>query len=219
MADLSLMQVRALVDETDIGQIQPGQTANVTVEAYPGRRFTGRVQKIEPQAVVDQNVTMFPVMIDLANPEGLLKSGMNADVSVQVARHPDVVAVPNGAVSSMRDAASTASALGIDPSALRAQRPSGGARGSRPGSGGAPAAGTQSAVVFVKGPDGPEPRRVVLGMSDWSYTEVESGLRAGDTVYEVTGAQLQAQQTQMQDNIRQRAGGMIPGAGGGRRGG
>src|SRR5690606_27307506 len=69
MADLSQMQVRTLVDETDIGQIRPGQTARVMVEAYPGRVFTGEVLKIEPQAVVDQNVTMFPVLVLLDNAE------------------------------------------------------------------------------------------------------------------------------------------------------
>jgi multidrug resistance efflux pump len=51
---------RALFNETDIGQVQPGQSATVIVDAYPDRRFTGTVEKIEPQAVVQQNVTMFP---------------------------------------------------------------------------------------------------------------------------------------------------------------
>ena len=74
MADLSQMQVRALVDETDIGQVQPGQQAAVTVEAYPGRTFTGTVLKVEPQAVVEQNVTMFPVLVRLDNREGLLQA-------------------------------------------------------------------------------------------------------------------------------------------------
>ena len=42
MADLAMMQVRALVDETDIGRVQPGQPVEVTVEAHPGRTFRGR---------------------------------------------------------------------------------------------------------------------------------------------------------------------------------
>ena len=75
MADLSEMQVRAKVDETDIGQIQPGMKARVSMEAYPGRTFIGDVVKIEPQAVVEQNVTLFPVLIQLENSEGLLQAG------------------------------------------------------------------------------------------------------------------------------------------------
>jgi len=50
MADLNLVQVRSLVDETDIGKIQPGQRVTVKVDAYPNREFEGTVAKIEPQA-------------------------------------------------------------------------------------------------------------------------------------------------------------------------
>ena len=62
MADLGVVRIRALFNETDIGNVHPGEAANVTVDAYPDRRFSGVVEKIEPQAVVQQNVTMFPVL-------------------------------------------------------------------------------------------------------------------------------------------------------------
>src|SRR5687768_17973250 len=65
--------------QTDIGKIQPGQAARVTVEAYPGRPFVGEVVKVEPSAVVDQNVTMFPVLVHLRNDERLLKPGMRSE--------------------------------------------------------------------------------------------------------------------------------------------
>jgi len=55
----------ALFNESDIGNVHPGQAVNVTVDAYPDRRFAGVVEKIEPQAVVQQNVTMFPVLVNL----------------------------------------------------------------------------------------------------------------------------------------------------------
>ena len=67
MADLNLVQVRTLVDETDIGKIQPGQRATVTVDAFPNRPFRGSVLKVEPQAQTEQNVTMFPVLIRINN--------------------------------------------------------------------------------------------------------------------------------------------------------
>jgi HlyD family secretion protein len=57
MADLNAVQVRALVDETDIGKILPQMPAKVTVAAYPNQPFTGTVLKIEPLAIVEQNVT------------------------------------------------------------------------------------------------------------------------------------------------------------------
>ena len=85
MADLTTVQVRTRVDETDIGKIQPGMPTRVTVAAYPNQPFDGEVLKIEPQAIVEQNVTMFSVLIKIANRGGLLKPGMNADVQIQIA--------------------------------------------------------------------------------------------------------------------------------------
>lgn len=86
MADLSKVRVRALVNETDIGKVRPGQPARVTVDAYPDRPFEGVVEKIEPQAVVQQSVTMFPVIVSLENSEGFLKPGMNGEVSMLIDR-------------------------------------------------------------------------------------------------------------------------------------
>lgn len=119
MADLSTMQVRTLVDETDIGKVQPGQAARISVEAYPTRTFVGSVYKIEPQAVVDQNVTMFPVLVRLDNTERLLKPNMNAEVQIEVAQRQDVVLVPNAAVVSMTDAVPAGAVLGLDAEEVR----------------------------------------------------------------------------------------------------
>lgn len=119
MADLSTMRVRTLVDETDIGKVKAGLTAEVTVEAYPGRTFVGSVEKIEPQATVDQNVTMFPVLVLLDNREGLLRPNMNAEVTIKVANRPDVLLIPNAAVVSMADAQAAASVLGLEANALQ----------------------------------------------------------------------------------------------------
>ncbi len=146
MADISTMQVRTLVDETDIGRVQPGQTAAVEVEAFPNRDFTGTVTKIEPQAVVDQNVTMFPVLVQLPNPDGALKPGMNAEVRVQIARRPDVLTVPNSAVVSPTDALAAGAVLGLDEEAMREQfgarfRAGAGAGGDGPPADGAPTRG------------------------------------------------------------------------------
>jgi HlyD family secretion protein len=109
------------VDETDIGKIQPGMEVTITVEAYPNRPFRGRVLKIEPQAEVTQNVTMFPVLVRIANPESLLKPGMNAEVEVHVGERRGVVAVPNGALRTERDWTSAAMVLGLDEEAVRQQ--------------------------------------------------------------------------------------------------
>ena len=118
MANLDEMQVRTLVDETDMGQIKPGLTASVSVEAFPGRSFQGVVEKIEPQATIQQNVTMFPVIVRLDNRQGLLKPGMNAEVETLLVERPDVLVVPNNAVVLPQEMAPAASVLGMDPDAV-----------------------------------------------------------------------------------------------------
>jgi HlyD family secretion protein len=114
MANLTRVRVRALFNETDIGAVVPGQPANVTVDAFPDRPFGGIVEKIEPSAVIQSSVTMFPVLVTLDNREGLLKPGMNGEVTVLVERREDVLAVPNDAVRQTREAAATATLIGLN---------------------------------------------------------------------------------------------------------
>jgi len=115
MADLSLVQVKTYVDQTDIGKIRPGLETNVRVEAYPNRPFRGTVLKIEPQADTISSVVMFAVLIRIDNREGLLKPGMSAEVQISVGDAMGVLSVPNAALRTERDAASAASVLGISP--------------------------------------------------------------------------------------------------------
>lgn len=121
MADLTKVRARALVNETDIGQVRAGYEATVIVDAFPDRQFRGVVEKIEPQAVVQQNVTMFPVLVSLENRDGLLMPGMNGEVSIISERRVDVLAIPNEAVRSVREAAQAATILGLDPDSVQAQ--------------------------------------------------------------------------------------------------
>ena len=114
MANLGEMQVRTLVDETDMGQLEPGMVANVTVEAFPDRTFRGEVEKIEPQATVEQNVTMFAVIVSIDNSGRLLKPGMNAEVEVMVDEAVNVLVVPNNAIVKTTDVGPAAMALGLD---------------------------------------------------------------------------------------------------------
>lgn len=148
MADLTRVRMRAQFNETDIGQIRSGQPAVVIVDAYPDRRFTGQVEKIEPQAVVQQGVTMFPVLVTLSNMDGALKPGMNGEVQVQIDRRENVLAVANEAIRNVREAMTTAPLLGLDPDSVQAQIRSqfgggrGGMNGGRTGASGA-AGGTR----------------------------------------------------------------------------
>jgi HlyD family secretion protein len=144
MADLNQVQVRTLVDETDIGKLQPGQQATVTVDAYPNRPFPGTVLKIEPQALTEQNVTMFPVLVRIDNKDGLLRPGMNSEVEVHVGRRDSVLAVPNAALRTARDVGSAAQVLGLSPEKvqqqLAASQPAGRDSGGRASMGATPSA-------------------------------------------------------------------------------
>jgi len=148
MANLDTMQVRALVDETDIGKVQAGPIATVRVDAYTNRTFRGRVLKIEPQAIVQQNVTMFPVLVGIENVEHLLRPGMNGEVELDAGRRSGVIAIPNAALRTQRDVASAAQVLGLDPSAVQAQLA---------GSGGAAAGGERGTAQAASNPAGAAP--------------------------------------------------------------
>jgi HlyD family secretion protein len=231
MANLNQVQVRALVDETDIGKLQPGQLASITVDAYPQHPFSGTVLKIEPQAQTEQNVTMFPVLIRIDNKEGLLRPGMNAEVEVHVGRRDDVLAVPNAALRTQRDVASAAQVLGLSADevqmTLREQPDSGGANNSSTAgaSGGrlirprstaprprSPAASPSRYIVFVKRNGRPVPVWIRTGLTDMDYSEVLSGVTASDSVLVLPSASLVQSQQDMRDRFtRATGGGAVPG--------
>ena len=121
MADLSSVQVRALVDETDIGKIRPGMATKVTVSAYPNQPFDGEVVKIEPQAMVEQNVTMFAVLVTLQNNDGLLLPGMNAEVEISIAEKDAALTIPTMALRTRSDIDASAAMMGISADQLRDQ--------------------------------------------------------------------------------------------------
>lgn len=119
MADLTTVHVRTLVDETDIGKIKPGMPTRVVVAAYPNQPFEGGVLKIEPLAIVEQNVTMFAVLIRLENRGNLLMPGMNADVAIHIASRDAVAVVPTMALRADSDVPAAAVMLGLEEAQLR----------------------------------------------------------------------------------------------------
>jgi nitrogen fixation protein FixH len=82
VADLSDVWVLAQVFQSDAGKIKPGDPAEVTVDAYPGRVFTGRVDYILPQ--LDMNTRTLPVRLVFANPGLKLRPGMYVNVRAKL---------------------------------------------------------------------------------------------------------------------------------------
>lgn len=214
MADLTHVRARVRVDETDIGKLEPGVPARVQVAAFPGREFRGRVEKIEPQAVVDQNVTLFAVLIDVGNEDGLLRPGMNVDAVFDVASRDGVLLLPVMALRAARDVEATAELLHLDADALRKEigaAPGGAGRGrGRPGGDGSAALGLGRGLWVVAVRDGREvPVPVQTGITDFDRVEITGGLAEGDRVLLLPTASLVEIQQQIQDVASRRGG--IPG--------
>jgi len=96
--DLKKVQVWASVNEADIGNIRPGQSATFTVDAFPSRTFQGTVGKVRLNATMTQNVVTYTVEVNADNEDGTLLPYLTANVTFQVAKREDVLLVPNAAL-------------------------------------------------------------------------------------------------------------------------
>lgn len=198
MADLRTVQVRTLVDETDIGKIRPGMPTRVTVLAYPNQPFDGEVLKIEPLAIVEQNVTMFAVLIRLDNQGDLLKPGMNAEVEILIANSEAVSAVPTIALRAESDIPTAALMLDLAESELREMLAD------------SVAAGSAVRRNFTAQQPSAEPGSQLPGGVDVEQIRTLVANRQ-------SGAALTAQQQELVQQLQQRFGGGMNG--GGRNGG
>ncbi|MCZ6498502.1 MAG: efflux RND transporter periplasmic adaptor subunit, partial [Gammaproteobacteria bacterium] len=201
MADLRTVQVRTLVDETDIGKIRRGMSTRVTVAAYPNQPFDGEVLKIEPQAIVEQNVTMFAVLIRLDNDGELLKPGMNAEVEIRIANRESVSAVPTIALRAESDIPTAALMLGLAEAELREILAE------------SAAVGSMARRNFTAQQPSAEPGSQLPGGAGGVDVEQIRSLIANRQ----SGAALTAQQQELVQQLQQRFGGGMNG--GGRNGG
>ncbi len=102
VADMSRVYVYANIDEVDVGKIKVGQEAQIVADAFPEEKFIGKVLRIDPLAKVEQNVTRFPVVIEVPNPKYRLLAGMNATVTITVYDNPNALVVPVEAVKEIK---------------------------------------------------------------------------------------------------------------------
>ncbi|HUJ61304.1 MAG TPA: hypothetical protein VLX92_22525, partial [Kofleriaceae bacterium] len=144
----------------DVGALAPGMTATFTVDAFPAKVFRGTIRQVRTSPQVVQNVVTYNAVVDVANPGLELKPGMTANLEIVYAERRDALRVPNAAIRFR------------PPLAL---------------------AGTMTApqgkkLVWVLRAGAATPVVIEPGVSDGTYTEVKSGLSAGDRVItEATG--------------------------------
>lgn len=173
MADLSRVRMRVTVDEVEMRDVRVGESATVNVDAFPNRTFHGTVEKIEPQAVVTQGVTFFPVLVSITNTDRALMPGMNGEVTIQAETVKNVVAVPIDAVRTTKELGSIARLFGMNSDSLKSRLPESMTLDTAP----------EQNFVVVKQADGSyELRRVKLGADNLTNVQVVSGLNAGDVV-------------------------------------
>ena len=97
-ADMTSMQLKASVDEADLGRIAAGQSVRFTVDAYPNDTFHGVVGQVRLNPEISSNVVTYTAIVSAPNPELKLKPGMTANLTIEVARRDDVLRVPVAAL-------------------------------------------------------------------------------------------------------------------------
>ena len=100
MSDVSQYHVDVLIDETEIGQVQAGQTVNITFDALPDAAVTGRVPN--PAGTVSNGVVNYTVRVDLDATDAALRTDMTANVSIVIDTHTNALAVPGTAMNRIR---------------------------------------------------------------------------------------------------------------------
>lgn len=172
MADLSKVRVRALVDEIDVGKVSIGQSVSIKVAAYRDKEFIGKVSKIEPRAYVQQNVTTFPVLIDIENDENLLLIGMNTDVVIEVLNKDVAISIPTMSLRTRKDIYSATSIIDLkkeDIDIFLKEKVKG--------------ENFDKFIVIKDTKKGPYLSWVKVGVSDLANVEIIEGLDIEDVVY------------------------------------
>ena len=156
-ADMRSMQLKASVDEADLGRIASGQSVSFTVDAYPNDAFRGTVEQIRLNPEVSSNVVTYTAIVTAPNPQLKLKPGMTASLTIEVARRDDVLRVPAAALR-FRPGADVMQVLdGSKPAATTATT----------------GAGRGTVWQFVEGTL--KPVAVTIGATDGTATEVSGG--------------------------------------------
>jgi HlyD family secretion protein len=213
--DLAVMQVNANIDEADIGNISEQVDVRFSVDAYPNETFRGRISEIRLNPQTVQNVVTYSVILGIENPEMKLKPGMTANITITVDQRSKVLKVPNASLrytppGARRDdvrpdkfmevAAETEPDVPRKVAQKNAPAPQ-----LAPGQKWDPSQKIKFAaprrnlqrpgVVFVLDAERkPQPKKVLLGITDGSSTEVISGeIKPGDAV--IIGDSTQRSQT------------------------
>ncbi|MER8722865.1 efflux RND transporter periplasmic adaptor subunit [Mesorhizobium sp. M1027] len=176
-ADLKNMELKAAVDEADIGAVKPGQHARFTVDAFPERPFDAEIRDISYASVTTDGVVTYDARLDVDNSELLLRPGMTATVSVVTKQARNVLTVPSIAFR-YRPAQTAERGWSLtDLFTGRMGRPGGNRRHQAATK---PTDGSRTLYALENGR--PHPVNVRVGSTDGELTEIVSGLEEGAQV-------------------------------------
>ncbi|WP_041642270.1 MacA family efflux pump subunit [Azoarcus olearius] len=170
VADLTTMTVQTQVSEADVSRLKLGMAAYFTTLGGHGKRWYGKLDKIEPTPTVTNNVVLYNALFDVPNDDNLLMTQMTAQVFFIVAQAKDVLQIPLAAVSQ----GARGPRAGAQPAAGGA--PAGAARGNGP---------RRATVKVLRADNTLEEREVQIGVSNRVQAQVLDGLQEGERV--VTG--------------------------------
>jgi len=196
--DLRKMVIQTSVSEADVGLIQKGQVVRFTVDAYPEREFEGVVQQFRLNALNTLGVVTYTIVVDVENPEELLKPGMTAQTRIVVSNKAKVVRLPTAALRFRPDEdslkavkpqakASEAASAAATASSAPASAASSGESASAANDDGvlnSTKAGRKVYRVYTVGDQQvPKLHEVTIGIANTRFTELISGdLKAGDAL-------------------------------------
>lgn len=155
VAKLDIMTAKAQVAEADVPKLSPGMPVYFTTLGAAERKWEGTVRQILPSPETINDVVLYNVLVDVANTDGQLMTGMTAQIFFIVARADNVALIPASVLTKRRPDADTKDGKAYE--------------------------------VTVPSPKGPEPRTVIVGVSDRTQAAVISGIEEGERII-VTGA-------------------------------
>jgi len=167
--DLTRMELHVSVDEADVGQVKEGQSAAFTVDAWPDRRFSAKVQQVRFGAATLEGVVTYETVLEVDNGERLLRPGMTATSEVTVNQLSNALLVPNAALRFTPPARAEAAQSGGLLNALLPMRRFG---SNRPKD---EKASAKRAKVYVLVDGRPHAVPVTTGATDRTWTEIKSG--------------------------------------------
>lgn len=184
--DLTKMQVRAAVDEADIGEVKSGQEVTFTVDAFPNDVFEGTVQEILLHAKVSANVVTYTTLINVENEAMKLKPGMTASIYIYTEQDDNALLIPSKALTFKPD-----STLLNHYIIIKAERNIAGLK--RDGEKKTQQRDNtnklnnvnetnQKASVWIKKGDTLTEKRITIGLNDNTYVKVIKGLSPNEEV-------------------------------------